>query len=174
MGAEPPGFSLGSAILLEPGTTKELIADGHLIGNHSYHHNDMSYLNPFYPALGRAEDAIRDGAGVCPAFFRPPHGTHTPFMSRVATRRDMHVVNWDVSAADWATDDPALVAARVLEKAKSGSIILLHDGLDGNIGADRSVVVKALPLIIEGLRDKGLKPVRLDELLGLNGYVEKC
>jgi peptidoglycan/xylan/chitin deacetylase (PgdA/CDA1 family) len=86
----------------------------------------------------------------------------------------MNVVNWDVSAADWATDDPELVASRVLSRVKPGSIILLHDGLDGNIGADRSVVVKALPLIIEGLKAKGLKPVRLDELLGLPGYVENC
>jgi peptidoglycan/xylan/chitin deacetylase (PgdA/CDA1 family) len=167
-------FSLGSAIEQEPGTTKALLAEGHLIGNHNYEHNDLSYLNPFYPSLGRAQDAIRDAAGVCPAFFRPPHGTHTPFMSRVATNRDMHVVNWDVSAADWATADPELVASRVLSRARGGSIILLHDGLDGEIGADRSVVVKALPLIIEGLREKGLKPVRLDELLGLPGYVERC
>lgn len=167
-------FSLGSAIRQQPDTTKALLAEGHLIGNHNFNHNDMSYMNPFYPSLGQAENAIRDGAGVCPAFFRPPHGTHTPFMSRVATNRDMHVVNWDVSAADWATDDPELVASRVLSRVKGGSIILLHDGLDGNIGADRTVVVKALPLIIEGLREKGLKPVRLDELLGLAGYVSKC
>jgi peptidoglycan/xylan/chitin deacetylase (PgdA/CDA1 family) len=167
-------FTLGSAIKQQPETTKALIAEGHLIGNHNFNHNDMSYLNPFYPSLGQAEDAIRDGAGVCPAFFRPPHGTHTPFMSRVATNRDMHIVNWDVSAADWATDDAELVASRVLSRVKPGSIILLHDGLDGNIGADRSVVVKALPLVIEGLRAMGLKPVRLDELLGLKGYVDKC
>jgi peptidoglycan/xylan/chitin deacetylase (PgdA/CDA1 family) len=167
-------FSLGSAIKKEPDTSKALMAEGHLIANHNYNHNDHSYLNPFYPSLGDAQNAIRDATGVCPTFFRPPHGTHTPFMSRVATNRDMHVVNWDVSAADWATDDPQLVATRVLDRVKSGSIILLHDGLDGNIGADRTVVVKALPLIIEGLREKGLKPVRLDELLGIKGYVDKC
>jgi peptidoglycan/xylan/chitin deacetylase (PgdA/CDA1 family) len=167
-------FVLGSATKERPVPLKQLLADGHLIANHAYEHNNLAYLNPFYPELGKAQRAIRDEAGVCPAFFRPPHGTHTPFMSRVANRRNMHVVNWDVSAADWATDDPDLVALRVLEKVKPGSIILLHDGLDGRIGADRSVVVKALPLIIQGLRDKGLKPVRLDELLNIPGYVDKC
>jgi peptidoglycan/xylan/chitin deacetylase (PgdA/CDA1 family) len=167
-------FFLGSATRERPEVLKELVAQDHLIGNHGYEHNDFSYLNPFYPALGKAESAIRDAAGVCPTFFRPPHGTHTPFMSRIAANRDMHVVNWDVSAADWATGDPALVAQRVLDNVKSGSIVLLHDGSDGNIGVDRSVVVKALPSIIEGLREKGLKPVRLDELLGLPGYVESC
>jgi peptidoglycan/xylan/chitin deacetylase (PgdA/CDA1 family) len=167
-------FALGTATRERPEVLKQLVTEGHLIGSHGYEHNDRAYLNPFYPALDRAQDAIRDTAGVCPAFFRPPHGTHTPFMSRIAANRGMHIVNWDVSAADWATNDPVLVAARVLEKVKSGSIILLHDGSDGNIGVDRSVVVKALPLIIEGLREKGLKAVRLDELLGLPGYVEGC
>ena len=57
---------------------------------------------------------------------------------------------------------------------KPGSIILLHDGIDGNIGADRSVILQALPLIIEGLRERGLQPVRLDELLGRRGYLESC
>jgi peptidoglycan/xylan/chitin deacetylase (PgdA/CDA1 family) len=48
--------------------------------------------------------------------------------------------------------------------------LLLHDGLDGNPSADRQVLVRALPLIIDGLRAKGLKPVRLDELLGTAAY----
>ena len=65
------------------------------------------------------------------------------------------MVTWDVSAGDWATDDGAVVAKRVLDKVKGGSIILLHDGIDGNIGADRSVILTALPLILAGLRGTG-------------------
>ena len=48
---------------------------------------------------------------------------------------------------------------------------LLHDGIDGSVHADRSVVLTALPAIIDGLRARGLEPVRLDELLGKPGYV---
>jgi peptidoglycan/xylan/chitin deacetylase (PgdA/CDA1 family) len=83
----------------------------------------------------------------------------------------MKMVTWDVSAGDWATDDGALVARRVLEKVKPGSIILLHDGIDGKIGADRAVILEALPLILDGLASRGLRPVTLDKLLGLRGYV---
>jgi peptidoglycan/xylan/chitin deacetylase (PgdA/CDA1 family) len=64
------------------------------------------------------------------------------------------------------------VAADVLERAKPGSIILLHDGIDGTVHADRSVLLSALPLIIDGLKERGLQPVRLDELLDKPGYVE--
>jgi peptidoglycan/xylan/chitin deacetylase (PgdA/CDA1 family) len=86
----------------------------------------------------------------------------------------MSTVTWNVSAGDWATDDPALVASRVLHRVRPGSIILLHDGLDGRTTADRSVVVAALPRILDGLKARGLEAVRLDDLLGGPGYLDHC
>jgi peptidoglycan/xylan/chitin deacetylase (PgdA/CDA1 family) len=80
-------------------------------------------------------------------------------------------VTWDVSATDWSTTNGQQVAADVLQRARPGSIILLHDGLDGTVHANRSVLLTALPLIIDGLRRRGLEPVRLDQLLGRPGYV---
>jgi peptidoglycan/xylan/chitin deacetylase (PgdA/CDA1 family) len=167
-------FTVGKALEARPDISRALLADGHLLANHSYHHDAVRWLDPSYGELGSTQDAFKRTLGVCPAFFRPPHGTHTPFMTRQADQRGMTVVTWDVSAADWATDDPALVARRVLDKVRPGSIILLHDGLDGHIGADRSVVVAALPMILDGLRERGLQPVTLDKLLGRPGYVERC
>lgn len=167
-------FEVGKAVAQRPDITQELIERGHLIGNHSYNHGAFSYLDPGYPELKQTEDIIRDATGMCPAFFRPPHGTHTPFMSKVVNGAGMTVVNWDVSAKDWVETDPERLAEHILERVKPGSIILLHDGIDGNIGADRSVVVDALPAILEGLRAKGLKPVTLDRLLGQQGYVANC
>jgi peptidoglycan/xylan/chitin deacetylase (PgdA/CDA1 family) len=83
-------------------------------------------------------------------------------------------VTWDVSAQDWVETDSARLAKNILAKVKPGSIILLHDGIDGNIGADRSVVVDALPAILDGLAAKGLKPVTLDKLLGVPATLVKC
>ena len=80
----------------------------------------------------------------------------------------------DVSAGDWATDDGALVADRVLSQVRPGSIILLHDGLDGDVTSDRSVLVDALPRILDGLQARGLLPVRLDQLVGGPGYNTSC
>ena len=86
----------------------------------------------------------------------------------------MTMVTWDASAGDWATHDAALVARRILRKVRPGSIIDLHDGLDGNLVADRSVLVRALPRILDGLRARGLHPVRLDLLLGKAPYAGSC
>ena len=62
----------------------------------------------------------------------------------------------------------------MLRRVRPGSIILLHDGLDGNVTADRSVIVAALPRILDGLAKRGLQPVRLDELLGGPAYLDHC
>jgi peptidoglycan/xylan/chitin deacetylase (PgdA/CDA1 family) len=167
-------FTVGKALEARPDVSKALYDDGHLLGNHSYHHDAIRWLDPGYQELDSTEDAFRRTLGVCPAFFRPPHGTHTPLMAKAVSDEGMTMVTWDDSAGDWATDDAALVAKRILDKVKPGSIILLHDGIDGNIGADRSVILQALPLILDGLEERGLKPVRLDELLRQPGYLEDC
>jgi peptidoglycan/xylan/chitin deacetylase (PgdA/CDA1 family) len=95
-------------------------------------------------------------------------------MADVVKDHGMTMVGWDAAGGDWATRDPGLVARRILGKVRPGSIILLHDGLDGDITSDRSVVVKALPLILEGLKTRDLKPVRLDRLLRKPGYGDHC
>ena len=167
-------FEVGKAIDAKPDIARALYEDGQLVGNHSYHHDYWRWLDPRYPELDRTEEALRRQLGVCPAFFRPPHGQRTPFMLAHVSSKGMHTVTWDVSAGDWATNDPALVATRILDGVKPGSIILLHDGIDGTVTADRTVLVKALPMIIDGLKAKGLTPVRLDELLDRPGYLDHC
>lgn len=163
-------FVIGKALDARPDVVRALYRDGQLVANHSYHHDQWRWLDPWYPELERTQDAFRRQLGVCPAFFRPPHGQRTPFMRWAADDRGVRLVMWDVSASDWTTTDARLVARRVLASVRSGSIIDLHDGLDGHPEVDRSVVVRALPLILHGLRARGLRPVRLDRLIGGPAY----
>ncbi|MEY2421236.1 MAG: peptidoglycan-N-acetylglucosamine deacetylase [Acidimicrobiaceae bacterium] len=167
-------FEVGKAIDARPEIARALYADGHLLGNHSYHHDYWRWLDPRYPELDRTQDAFQRQLGICPAFFRPPHGQRTPFMLAHASSKKMVTTTWDVSAEDWSAHDGALVAQRILDHVRPGSIILLHDGIDGTVTADRSVLIAALPIILDGLEAKGLEPVRLDELLGRPGYLEHC
>ncbi|MEY2588589.1 MAG: peptidoglycan-N-acetylglucosamine deacetylase [Acidimicrobiaceae bacterium] len=173
-GAKGTFFEVGKAIRARPDIAKALKDDGHLLANHSYHHDYWGWLNPSYPELDETQDVFRQDVGVCPAFFRPPHGQRTPFMLTRVRDRGMHTVTWDVSARDWTETDGQVVARDVLDNVHPGSIILLHDGLDGRVNADRAVMRTALPLILDGLKAKGLTPVRLDELLGLPGYLPTC
>jgi peptidoglycan/xylan/chitin deacetylase (PgdA/CDA1 family) len=163
-------FEVGKAIDADPQITRALYKDGHLLGNHSYNHDQWRWLDPRYPELQRTQDAFQRAIGTCPVLYRPPHGDRTPFLAQVVRDHHMRMVLWSASAGDWATNDARVVARRILAGARPGAILLLHDGLDGNPAANREVLVKALPLILEGLRDKGLSAVRLDRLLGTGDY----
>jgi peptidoglycan/xylan/chitin deacetylase (PgdA/CDA1 family) len=163
-------FAVGKAIDAEPQIVKDLYEHGHLLGNHSYHHDGWRWLDPRYPELKRTQAAFARVLGTCPIWFRPPHGQHTPLMAMEARDQDMKIAMWDVSVSDWTTNDPHEIANRVLEKVKGGSIIDLHDGLDGHPEVDRMAVARAMPLILDGLRKRNLEPVRLDELVGGGSY----
>jgi peptidoglycan/xylan/chitin deacetylase (PgdA/CDA1 family) len=173
-GAKGTFFMVGKALDRRPDIARALREDGHLLGNHSYHHDEWRWLDPRYPELDRTQTAFRHNLGVCPTFYRAPHGQHTPFLAHVVGDHGMTMVGWDVSSGDWNTHDAGLVARRTLDDVKPGSIIVLHDGLDGSVTADRSVLVRAVPMILDGLERRGLKPVRLDALLHQRGYGNHC
>jgi peptidoglycan/xylan/chitin deacetylase (PgdA/CDA1 family) len=163
-------FEVGRAIDQDPQITQTLFEHGQLLGNHSYHHDQWRWLDPRYPELERTQDAFRRKIGRCPAFFRPPHGDRTPFLARVVRDHHMKMVLWNDSAHDWDEPDYRTIARRIVERAEPGSIILLHDGLDGDPTVNRSVLVRALPLILRGLRAKHLAVVGLDQLLGVPAW----
>ena len=165
-GAKATFFEVGHAIDKVPWITQDLYRDGQGLGNHSYHHDQWRWLDPRYPELERTQVTFRKAINACPAFYRPPHGDRTPFIAHAVNDHHMRMVLWDDSSGDWAVKSPQTIARRILRGVRPGSIIVLHDGLNGNPLADRTVLVKALPLILAGLRAKDLHPVRLDKLIG--------
>jgi peptidoglycan/xylan/chitin deacetylase (PgdA/CDA1 family)/predicted MFS family arabinose efflux permease len=168
-------FEIGQNVDANPQISRELVQRGELIGNHSYrHHKADAVLDLNYSELDKAEKAIADATGVCPAFYRPPNGFHTPWQLHAVADANMTTVTWDVIPGDWKDPAPEVIVQRVLDDAQAGSIVLLHDGYNTDSKANRSATLNALPGIIEGLRAKGLEPVRLDELLGQPGYLATC
>ena len=163
-------FIVGKALDADPQIVRDLYTDGHLVGNHSYHHDQWRWLDPRYPELERTQDAFARTVGACPVWFRPPHGDKTPLMARVVHAHGMRMAMWDVSAGRDTKNDPQAVADRVLDSVRGGSIIDLREGSNGRTWTETSALVRALPLILDGLRDRHLRPVRLDELVGGPAY----
>jgi len=144
------------------------------VANHSFNHDSTAWLDPFYPELSRTQRAIEAAANTCPALYRPPHGQHTPFLALQVHRRHMRMAGWDVSVGDWKRRRPEVIARMVLRRVRPGSIIDLHDGLDGKVDVDRTELAQAIPLIMQGLQAKGLRAVRLDQLLHEPGSLPAC
>lgn len=164
-------FVVGKAVLARPDIARELVQRGHLLGAHSFGHGKLDVFTSGYPELARVQQVLQDHVGVTPAFYRPPYGVSTQLMLDVVAGEGLLTVNWDVSANDWETRDGATIARRTLKRAKSGSIIVLHDGCEGDVTGDRAATVDALPAILTGLAQRGLSAVRLDALLGRPGYL---
>ena len=162
-------FVVGEGLVRAPGVVRELMLHGHLVANHSFHHDEWRWLDPRYPELERAQLAFQREIGTCPAWFRPPNGDHTPFMARVVRRHGMRMAMWDVSTRE-SDETPQQIVNRVLRNARSGSIIDLRDGIDGSSDAQTTPLVRALPAILGGLRAMHLQPVRLDQLVGGPAY----
>jgi len=137
---------------------------GHRIGNHTWSHPflpDLS-LRQLALQLERTDEVIAEAAPAQrPRLFRPPYGSRTPeILSWLADdNAGPTVVLWDVEPFDWALPGADVIARRVLEQARAGSVVLMHDG-----GGDRSQTAEALPAVIEGLLARGYRFALADEL----------
>ena len=159
-------FMTGRHVESLPQTARRVVAEGHEVGNHSYSHPIFLYRTPreTRQQLERAQTVITKATGIRPKLARPPCGVRTPAYFRVAEKLGLRTVQWDVAGFDWKTRSAKQIAHQVLQRVVPGSIILLHDG-DSEGKQDRRETVVALPLIIEGLRARGLKVVPLTEML---------
>ena len=165
-------FIVGKAVEIEPGVCQGLLQDGHTLGNHSYSHSMTAWLSPSDEEIRNSQRVISQRLGVLPAYFRPPYGLLSRDMLRHIDANRMTCVTWDVAVEDWTLDDASEIARRVLHAIRPGSIVLLHDGHSGDVTGDRTALVGALPMILDGLRERSLDPVALDTLLETRAYLE--
>ena len=141
-------FMVGDNVRKYPELYKQIVAAGHQVGNHTYHHlGGIKHLTKTYiDDVERANDLI--GSHL----FRPPHGcmTHTEFLW---LKRKYRIVMWDLVTRDyskWLTADE--VYDNVRKYARNGSIITFHDSLR-SIGKLRT----ALPRSLKWLKDQGFE-----------------
>ncbi|MCC5631208.1 polysaccharide deacetylase family protein [Nostoc sphaeroides CHAB 2801] len=155
-------FWVGQALQANPDLAKREVAEGHAIGNHTWHHwyrrmDEATAKNE----IDRTADLIYKTTGVKTALFRPPGGFLNNGLAAYAKSQKDAVIMWSLTSAD--TDPhakPQAFVNNVLKGAKPGSIVLMHDG-----GGDRQRTVQALPQIISGLKQQGYRFVTIPELL---------
>lgn len=149
-------FLIGQNIEGKEAVVQRMKEEGHLIGNHTYHHVNLKKISE-----SRAEEEILmtcnkiyDTVGICTSFVRPPFGEWKKNLDFDIT---MIPVSWNVDSLDWTTENVDKTVKRVVKDVKEGDIILMHDIYASS--------VEASLLIIDILQDKGYEFVTVDELL---------
>lgn len=160
-------FVVGTRAGKHPGLVRRIHREGHAIGNHSYSHPDLSHssLPRMKEQIRRAEKSIQAVVGFRPKLVRPPYGEILTPQLDWAKKSGYTVVNWDVDSSDWRQLASSRVFRNVTRAVRPGSIVLMHAG--GGEGQSLAGTVRALPRIIDWLRDNGYEPVTLPELLGV-------
>jgi peptidoglycan/xylan/chitin deacetylase (PgdA/CDA1 family) len=158
-------FVLGENVRRWPRLTRDISSAGHEVACHGDVHRNLATLGPGYTieALRRAHESIADAVGLAPRFYRPAYGVFNLPAWLAAPRLGMRRTLWSAWARDWEEQaTPELICARILQGARPGAILLLHDA-DGSAGAPERTL-SALPAILRGLRERGLQPVTMSEL----------
>lgn len=139
-------FMVGDNVRKYPELYKQIVADGHQVGNHTYHHlGGFKHLTSTY-----VKDTNRANELIGSHLFRPPHScmSHAEYLW---LRRKYRIVMWDLVTRDyskWITADD--VVENVKRYARNGSIITFHDSL-------KSIekLHTALPRSLQWLKEQG-------------------
>lgn len=162
-------FLVGRKVLAYPEIARQIVAEGHIVGNHSYSHNDLGKLSRIALAaeIDWTQRAITEVCGVTPLLFRPPRGVTSPVLLELLADRGLVLSLWTMSSQDWLQLTPGGIASSITRRAVAGDVFLFHDSGDfvSSSGASRDATVLALPRVIDGLAKKGLAMVGLDTVL---------
>ena len=143
-----------------PDKLKALAESGRVeIGTHSNTHPHLPKLsrNQIELELKSSVDIIQNITGKKIDLFRPPFGDYNDTLLEEAEKLGLYTIQWDVDSLDWKDLSARKMAERVLNNVKNGSIVLMHN--------DGKNTVEALPLIIEGLKNKGYSFTTIGELI---------
>ncbi|MEH2171525.1 polysaccharide deacetylase family protein [Nostoc sp.] len=162
-------FVVGQNLKNYPELGKQIVAQGHVIANHTWHHW-YHFLNPQAAAfeIDRTEDLIYQVTGVKTNLFRPPGGFLHNGLAAYAKGQKYAVVMWSADSTDYKQPAVPKLIDNVIKDSKPGGIVLMHDG-----GGNRSRTIQALPEIISNFRKQGYRFVTVPEILEMEDADQK-
>lgn len=126
-------FVVGNYLETAPELVKRMVAEGHLVGNHTYHHPDMSRLSDresFQKELVSLETLYKEVVGQeMPKLYRPPQGKFREENLKAAQELGYHTYFWSLAYVDWYVDkQPTREEAlkKLTSRIHNGAIVLLH------------------------------------------------
>lgn len=149
-------FITGQNVEAYPEIVKEIYEDGHLIGNHTYNHTQLTSGNveTFKQEIVKTNEVIKEVTGEDTIYIRPPYGSWNKEFEK---ELNMFPVLWTIDPLDWCSSDVSGIVNTVCAKAGENDIILMHDQY-------KTTVTAALK-IVDKLTEQGYEFVTVDELL---------
>jgi peptidoglycan/xylan/chitin deacetylase (PgdA/CDA1 family) len=163
-------FMIGRFVRQRPEIARAVHAAGHLVGNHTMTHPWLAWQSErvIRDELRGCNQTLEDVLGAPIRYMRPPHGARRPAVLRAALEFGLTVVQWNVMGNDWApigADGVLRKVQRGLQAVRErgrGANVLLHDGYDQRMGADRSATVQATDRLLRQLLASGSRIVTVD------------
>ena len=126
-------FLVGNYIEKNADLVRRMVAEGHIVGNHTMHHPDMSKLSDlesFSKELQGLESLFKNITGKeMPKFYRPPQGTYSEENLKMAQKLGYKTVFWSLAYVDWNNDSQPTAQyafSKLLPRTHNGAVVLLH------------------------------------------------
>ena len=158
-------FCIGNRITGNEVVLKQIHADGHIIGNHSYSHHfwfDMYSAKKMQEDLKQMDIEIERATGLKPKLFRPPYGVTNPNLAKAIKNGGYTPVGWSVRSMDTVIKDGNKLLSKVNDGIKPGAVFLFHD--------TSLTTLEVLPEFIQEVKKRGYNIVPLVKMLDLQAY----
>jgi peptidoglycan/xylan/chitin deacetylase (PgdA/CDA1 family) len=165
-GVKASFFCIGENVESHPELARAIVDRGHTIGSHTATHRNLllAGTGEIRRELERGQESIRSATGKAPLFFRCPKGYKNPLVALEVRRLGLRLTGYSYPIWDVQNPPAEELVGRVLRRVRGGDIIVMHDGYPPARPGGRENLVLALPSIIEGILERGLTPVSLDQV----------
>ena len=149
-------FLIGENAEKNPDLVRRIDEEGHLIGNHTYHHVEITKLSDAEAEkeIQDTDDVVYSIIGKHIEYIRPPFGA---WQKNLELKMQVMPVLWTIDPLDWTTENTDEIVNKVVTEANEGDIILMHDCYDSSVDAALRIV--------DILKADGFDFVTVDEMI---------
>jgi len=151
-------FCIGDNIRKHPELFKQIIAEGHAVGNHTFHHSNgwKSSFRTYIEDIKRCQEVMKSKSAES-NLFRPPYGKCTSAQAKAILKQNQHIIMWSIISKDYKTElSKEKCFNRIKSEAKPGSVIVFHDSLKAETN-----MKFALEKTLETFKDYEFKKIEL-------------
>lgn len=152
-------YMLGSQVEYYPSLAKQVLDEGHEIGDHTLSHKDLTRLaqSQVKEEIQNSSSNILEATGSLPKSLRPPYGAFNDSVGEIARELDLPVIMWSVDSLDWKNRDAKAINHEIMTTVHPGAIVLMHD--------IHATTADALPQLLTSLKNEGYEFLTVTQLL---------